>query len=196
MFEFLKRHNSDSYGYSGSDTHKYIDQLINDDGKDLKIITPYLGISYAKMLVRVSARKHIHLIISGNSTKKDEYAVKFIIKKGRQMDKWAIIYGSALAIGLAFVGAYPISLGIMALLAVYVYRAGIYLPKHRNITVKIATDKFIHEKMYISENSAIVGSANLTYNGTHRNVEHIELINESRKVKELSDHFNILWKKY
>ncbi len=196
MFEFLKRRESGSYGYSGSDTHRYIDQLINDGAKSLKIITPYLGISYARMLVRVSTRKRICIIVSGDSSKKDEDAVKFITKKGRHVDPGPIFYGSILAAGLAFVGAYALALSVAALIAAYIYRAGIYLPRHRNITVKIATDRFIHEKMYISESSAIVGSANLTYSGTHKNMEHIEIIKEPKKMKELGAHFDNLWKKY
>ncbi len=196
MLEFLKRHSSSSYGYSGSDTHKYIDKLISDNARSLKIITPYLGISYARTLVQLSTRKHIYVIVSGDSTKKDEDAVKFIAKKGRHIDRKPIFYGSLVAIGLAIIGVYPLALSIAALLVVYIYTAGIYLPKHRNIIVKIATDRFIHEKMYISDTSAIVGSANLTYSGTHKNIEHIEIIKEPKKVKELGDHFDVLWKKY
>jgi phosphatidylserine/phosphatidylglycerophosphate/cardiolipin synthase-like enzyme len=196
MFESLRRGSSNSYGYSGSDTHKYIDELINDNAKILKVITPYLGISYARTLVHISTRKRIYLIVSGDSTKKDEEAVRFITKKGRHVDIKPVIYGSIIAIGIALAGVYPLALSIGILLAVYIYRAGIYLPKHRNITVKIATNKFIHEKMYISEGSAIVGSANLTYSGTHKNIEHIEVIKEHKKVKELEEHFDNLWKKY
>ncbi len=193
MFGFLKQ--KSAVGYSGADTYKYIDKLINDNAKELKIITPYLGISYARLLLKLSKRKKIRLIVSGDAKKKEEAAVKLIIKKGRVMNWKPIFYGIVVAIVLVIVQAYPLLFSLVALMALYTYYVEIYDPEGRNIEIKISTKNFIHEKAYISNKNAIVGSANLTYSGTHRNTEHIEMIKNERRLRELNKHFDDLWKK-
>ncbi|MDE1811173.1 MAG: hypothetical protein KGH66_03965, partial [Candidatus Micrarchaeota archaeon] len=62
------------------------------------------------------------------------------------------------------------------------------------LRVRIADKKFVHEKLYIGESTAITGSANLTFNGMHKNIEHIETTADPRKVQELTRHFDELWK--
>jgi phosphatidylserine/phosphatidylglycerophosphate/cardiolipin synthase-like enzyme len=196
MFDFLKKNKDNTVGYSGSDTHKYIDEVINDNAVKLKIISPYLGIHYARMLLKVSTRKKIDLIVSGDSTKKDEEAIRVLLKRGSFVDWKLILYGSVVAILIALTGIYPLALSMGILLVATIYYGKIYGPKRRKVRIKIATDKFIHEKLYISENVAIVGSANLTYSGTHKNIEHIEIIRDKSKISELEKHFDQTWKKY
>ena len=38
-----------------------------------------------------------------------------------------------------------------------------------------------------------MGSANLTYSGMHKNIEHIEVIKEGDRIAELEKHFRQLW---
>ncbi len=195
MFDFLKRDKESSVGYSGSDTYKYIDELINDNGSELKIVTPYLGISYARKLLSISKRKRIRLIVSGDQNKKDEDAVKLLLNRGRRID-WKLAFFLVIAmVASAFIKVYLATLVFGLLLVLSIYLMYVLNPRGRRISVKISTRKFIHEKMYISDGKAIVGSANLTYSGTHRNVEHIEIIKGSRRIKELNEHFEDIWVK-
>ena len=196
MFGFLKRQREDTIGYSGSDTHKHIDALINDNGRYLRIITPYIGISYARMLLSISKRKRIELLISGDSNKKDEEAVSLLLKKGRRMDKRLVLILFIAMVASAIIKLYLITIGFGVLLAIAILFGLVLNPGGRDITTKIATDRFVHEKMYISENMAIVGSANLTYSGTHRNVEHIEIIKDKERIEQLNRHFKDIWGKY
>lgn len=196
MFGFLKLGGSGPYGYSGSESYKHIDKLLNDDSSTLKIITPYLGIAYARMLLSLSSRKKIHIIVSGDQKKKDDGAVRLLIGKGSYVSIKLVAYATVLAIGFASLGMNTMVLVIAAITAIYIFTALKLLPMRKRVKVKIATDRFIHEKMYISERSAIVGSANLTYSGTHKNVEHIEVIRNEGKRRELSNHFDELWKRY
>ncbi|MFI5412960.1 MAG: phospholipase D-like domain-containing protein, partial [Candidatus Micrarchaeales archaeon] len=167
-----------------------------DNARTLRIISPYLGISYARMLLKVSKRKKVFLIVSGDSKKKDEDAVKLIAKRGRRLSKNIILY---LLLGIAIsaiAGLYTISICFALILVLLVYLNLVYNPKGRRIEIKIATDKFIHEKLYLSDRNAIVGSANLTYSGTHKNIEHIEMIKNESRIKELGKHFDELWNRY
>jgi phosphatidylserine/phosphatidylglycerophosphate/cardiolipin synthase-like enzyme len=66
----------------------------------------------------------------------------------------------------------------------------------KNIMLKTTGEDFVHEKLYISDSMAIIGSANLTYNGTHKNIEHIEIIRDRGEIDELKRHFNSMWGKY
>jgi len=62
-----------------------------------------------------------------------------------------------------------------------------------NLQVKVITERFVHEKLYISGNTAISGSANLTYNGMHKNIEHIEVTKDESKIREMRRHFESMW---
>jgi phosphatidylserine/phosphatidylglycerophosphate/cardiolipin synthase-like enzyme len=59
--------------------------------------------------------------------------------------------------------------------------------------LKVIKDKFVHEKLYISNGTAVTGSANLTYSGMHKNIEHVELTRDVKEVSELTRHFEELW---
>lgn len=62
-----------------------------------------------------------------------------------------------------------------------------------NLGVKLSGDTFIHEKVYLCEGRAITGSANLTYSGLHRNLEHVEVIVARDRLEGLAAHFGGLW---
>lgn len=194
MFNLLKSRKT--RGYSGNETYKFIDELLNDDGKSLRIVSPYIGISYARKLLKLAKRKKIYILTSGDDKKKDEDAVKLLL-------------GSSGKLNLKLLFLFLIAEGMLFYLKFYLYGAivlallvfGLYLETVRkvgipNLHVKIATTKFIHEKIYISHNKAIVGSANMTWSGTHKNIEHIEIIKDLGRVRELSQHFDKLWGNY
>ena len=52
---------------------------------------------------------------------------------------------------------------------------------------------FTHSKMYISEKEGIEGSANLTFAGTHRNIENIEIIKDIQELRRMKTEFWKLW---
>jgi phosphatidylserine/phosphatidylglycerophosphate/cardiolipin synthase-like enzyme len=70
-----------------------------------------------------------------------------------------------------------------------------YSAKRKKRIIIRKPEGFVHAKIYISENEAIHGSANLTYNGTHSNIEHIEIIRDNEKIAKLHSEFERMWKK-
>ena len=52
---------------------------------------------------------------------------------------------------------------------------------------------FVHAKFYIGDNEAIQGSANLTYNGMHKNLENISIIRNERDIEKLRKEFYKIW---
>ena len=64
-------------------------------------------------------------------------------------------------------------------------------------TVKLKIpSKFVHAKMYIGDAEAIRGSANLTFKGMHKNIEHIELTSDPVQIKELEKQFWRIWSSF
>ena len=56
-------------------------------------------------------------------------------------------------------------------------------------------NKLIHPKIYVIDNScAIIGSANLTYNGFNNFVEYIQIFRDSEHIKIIKNDFEELWK--
>ena len=47
--------------------------------------------------------------------------------------------------------------------------------------------------MYIAEHAAATGSANLTYSGMHRNVEHLSMTYSHDEIRRLEKQFWRLW---
>lgn len=180
--------------YSGQRTHVQIDRLLKQ-ANTLKIITPFIDVYYAKMLAHLSLSKPLYLITS--PMPHTDKRVKKILESGnRSRYLRAILYIVVLDILCAILGlhyilpAILIASGLLILLMVLLYRLA-----HSKIRLKIIGSRFVHEKIYLSEREAIVGSANLTYKGTHHNVEHIEVITDQNAVGELTKHFNELWRR-
>ena len=180
--------------YSGSSSYAYVEPLIKDRGRTLKIICPFISPAYAKMLVRQSAFKEVSVITS--SSRISESAVR-IMRRGRRfpyatLSAYFIILSMllyALRLYLAELVAIPITVMVVIVTILHYSR-----PRRQRINVRVASERFIHEKVYISESRAIVGSANLTYAGLHKNVEHIEVIQDAEQVHALEKHFNELWR--
>ena len=193
MFGF-RRTPSQSRGYSGSDTHKYIDRLINDGSGTLKVVSPFITPDYAGMLQKVSGRKRVYVMTSRAQSAKQEAAISMLQEERRLINHKIILGILIVLLGTIALRLYLYSAPTAALFAIAV---ALWLKKPRsNLRLKVVTSRFIHEKMYLSDRSAIVGSANLTYAGTHRNIEHIEIIEDPERVGELSEHFDDLWSSY
>ncbi len=180
--------------YSGSSTFKYIDPLIERGSGELIIVSPYIGGEYAEMLMRAGNRRRVRVITSRSSAE----AAKRIMN-GSMHNVWNAAKATLLFAVAASIGIYAgitIVFEAAAVLALASFALSAYRYKSKetsNISVRMP-ERFVHEKMYISEDLAIVGSANLTYSGMHRNVEHIELIRDPDRIDALVRHFNDLWR--
>jgi phosphatidylserine/phosphatidylglycerophosphate/cardiolipin synthase-like enzyme len=180
--------------YSGDETYKEIDKLIKEKTRsELLIVCPYINRYYAKMLIWASGRRRVRVITSNSVVSSD--AVK-LIRKSRPGSGYikAAIYFIILEAIFFFLKRYYLEVllipVVVVLLAIAVKRAS---ELKKRIEVKISESRFIHEKLYISDGSAISGSANLTYSGTRKNIEHIEKTYDTDRISALKEHFNSLW---
>jgi phosphatidylserine/phosphatidylglycerophosphate/cardiolipin synthase-like enzyme len=182
-------------GYSGSESYKYVEPILYDRGGELLVVSPYIGMGYAKRLVALGKRKKVRVVTSRYSQQVCEYI---------QHHSRHLLYGYIKAFAIlamaAFVAAYfslyliagiaVAGMALVSLVALLMYS----LSRSSNIEVRVSYDRFVHEKAYISGGAAAVGSANLTYNGMHKNVERVEVITDPERVARLRTHFFDLWK--
>ncbi|MEM0149705.1 MAG: phospholipase D family protein [Candidatus Micrarchaeaceae archaeon] len=182
-----------SQSYSGSNGYKYVEHLIKNS-KSIDIITPYLGIYYAKMLADFSGKgKRIRVIIAeGQNANLD--AIRYLKRKVRSNIRYAVISAvSFLLFAALYLYKLPyesiVFLAIFALTAVLASRKR---PNKGSINVRYSPG-FVHEKIYVGDRKAITGSANLTYSGMHKNTEYLEIISDAGKADALEKHFNTLW---
>ena len=179
-------------GYSGSSAYLYIDKMIKNRESTLDIVCPFISAYYARMLMRQSSKKRIRIITSNSRITKQ---AAMMMRKGgidpvyiKMIVYTAILLAIFVLLDLYFVYVAMIPV-IMVLVAIPIFRMG----RKRQIQVKTA-HRFVHEKLYISSSYAITGSANLTYGGTHRNVEHISVVKDEEELDKLSAHFEELWR--
>ncbi len=179
--------------YSGDSSYKYVDELINDQGQELMVVSPYISEYYASILAGLSGRKRIRVITSRSSLGYSSLGRHMSASLATEIK--IIVFASMLdaaSIYLHFLYTTAILTAIIAIVAAFAHAKR--KRRRENMQVKISDKRFIHEKIYIGKGSAIVGSANLTYNGMHKNIEHIELIKEPEKISNLREHFEALWK--
>lgn len=185
--------------YSGDSSYKYVDALIKNNDKELMIVSPYISDYYTKLLIKEAQSKSIRIITSENSLSyKDSLLKNFVMKSIS-----GYIKGLAFFLVLDLISIYLkftyttiiLTIIFLALMLILVLIYKKYKRTYSNIKVKVAKNKFVHEKLYIGSDMAITGSANLTYNGMHKNVEHIDVIKDQNRVNELKTHFESLWSK-
>jgi len=194
MFGVSRTPGQQSRGYSGSDSYRYVDKLINDNGCALRIVSPFITPDYANELQRIAKKKRVYVITSRAQSQKQNMAIGILQTRRKLVDFKAILIISIFLYLMFALNQFVYFAAGLVVLAIAIL---LWLKGPRsNLRLKVVTDKFIHEKLYISDDNAIVGSANLTYAGMHKNIEHIELINEQDKVNQLSEHFDELWSKY
>lgn len=173
--------------YSGKESHKYVEPLIKSS-KELYIVSPYIDAHYAKFLKKNSSKKEVKVISSSL-----DLEAKKILTAGKSKDM-PIMVVMVILIFDYFVYQYGLlSISIMAtsVLAIIIYLIFFSMVKD-NIKLKIPTE-FVHAKLYISNEMAIHGSANLTYNGMYKNIEHIEIVRDKQKIESLKRDFMKLW---
>ena len=181
--------------YSGDSSYRYVDRLIKDRDGELMIISPYLSGHYVNMLAKAAQSRKIRVITSNNSMGYRNSKLKNFAVGGTRGYVKAVIFFLILdAISIILNFAYTTAILTFIVLAIAALAYLRYKKTNRNMQVKVITDRFVHEKMYISDNIAISGSANLTYNGMHKNIEHIEVTKDTAKIRELKAHFESMWK--
>lgn len=181
--------------YSGDSSYRFVDRLIRSGGKKLLVVSPYIGTGYAKLLVREARRKKVYVVTSQSSLEYEGSILKGVPEvsaiKGylKPLAYFSIITAFAVYLNFSYL-LLPLALIVLALVAMSVFT---FRRARSNFQLKVSRDKFVHEKLYITDNEAIIGSANLTFSGMHKNIEHIQIIRDPKKREELEEHFNMLW---
>ncbi len=170
--------------YYGSDTYKHIDELI-ERGREVLIVSPYVDRYYAEKLLGYSKGRKLYLI----SSSMDSEALGLL--QGTS-SIWAVAYLSLSSVLLALLLyiRVPDALLTISLIPIIV---GMVKNMGRNRVMLKVPKQFVHAKMYISDSAAITGSANLTYKGTHKNLEQINITRSRNDIEKLKKQFWELW---
>lgn len=177
-----------SHYHNGRDCYKYTEKLLRNS-RELFIVSPYIDEYYAHFLKKVGKGKRIKII----SSSIEKRAEKILSKRkplGLLLSFLIVVVGSDYLInlfGLLSNAEIAVSAGLVLISML------LFMRIKYDISIKKPKD-FVHAKMYISDHSAIHGSANLTYNGMHTNVEHIEIVENKENIEKLKDEFFKMWK--
>ncbi len=73
------------------------------------------------------------------------------------------------------------------------YQEEAFGPPRKLLEVKfVPEEKFVHSKIYIFDDVAFIGSANLTYNSLWKNVETVEIF-KGEEVQKIEEEFHKIW---
>ncbi|HIH50696.1 MAG: phospholipase D-like domain-containing protein [Candidatus Micrarchaeaceae archaeon] len=180
--------------YSGDSSYKYVDRLIKEDDSELMIISPYLSGYYVNMLAKAAQERRIRVITSNNSlgyknSGLQDFAARSISGYIKAIVFFLILDAISVYLNFAYTTIMLTAILLLTVLLAYLR----HKRANSNLQVKVITERFVHEKLYISGNTAISGSANLTYNGMHKNIEHIEVTKDESKIREMRRHFESMW---
>ncbi len=185
-------------GYSGTDSYKYIEPLLRERGSRLIVVSPYIGADYARLIVREAGKKSVYVLTSEASRSASQEEALRILRGAERLSRRYVAIMAYLSLLLAaslVIHSYYLALLVASVMMAFsVVLLSTSRSHGRYLHLKIAGPNFVHEKLYISDTKAIVGSANLTYSGLHRNVEHIEIIRDGARRRELIAHFESLWR--
>ncbi len=170
--------------YYGSDTYKHIDDLI-ERGREILIVSPYVDRYYAEKLLGYSRGRKLYLI----SSSMDPEALSMLRVTSII---WVVAYLSLSSILLALLLYIRVPAALLALSLIPIIVGSIKNLGRKRIMLKVPR-QFVHAKMYISDSAAITGSANLTYKGTHRNLEQISITRSKEDIDKLRRQFWELW---
>ncbi len=189
MFGFNRRRNSYHYG---SDTYKYINSMIKSS-KRMQIVSPYIDSYYANIILRSSPKTEFYII----SSSLDASAKKIL---GKRYSKRILLTFALLSVLLLWaeitlgIGNYLLALSLVPFLfGISKYTSSSTGSKRIHLKTP---KKFVHAKMYISDSQAILGSVNLTYKGTHSNIEHIDITSDTDELYKLREQFWDIWGTY
>jgi len=182
----------DQIWYSGKESYKYVDKLLSNNERSLRIVSPFISKYYAKRINQIAKKKSIYIITS-KATAKNEKELKRLFSSS-SVSLSALLYLAVLSSIIAVLGLYTFFTVTILLFGIVLwkYTRGMNTRLH----LKVVSSDFIHEKLYISDTIAITGSANLTYSGMHRNIESINITKNLEEVEILKKHFDRLWQTY
>jgi phosphatidylserine/phosphatidylglycerophosphate/cardiolipin synthase-like enzyme len=178
--------------YSGSDSYKFVDRMIKEGGSELLVVSPYIDNYYTRVLMRTSRHRRVRVITSPEALLYRNSLLRSIRSTHLKGYAEAAGYFTALSLIVLALRFYYIDVPIIAITAIS-YALMIRAFRSRAIRLKVIKDKFVHEKIYISNGTAVTGSANLTYSGMHKNIEHVEKTHDAKYVDALRRHFEELW---
>ncbi len=184
MLQLLK---SKRHSYSGRESYRYVERVIRN-GRNVAISSPFIDSYYANFLVRNAKGKRIRVL----SSSMEKGAEKIL--NGGGIRWWTLKLSSATLAFNIFLFAFKLStLPVIAASAAIILACIAFFRRgNPGISVKIPKS-FVHAKMYIADNEAAEGSANLTYAGMHKNIEHVEVVTDPEDVKELRYQFQKIW---
>ncbi len=181
----ISRSRPDLY-HDGRESCRYIDAMIGSRGRML-VVSPYIDAYYAKRLAARAPRGKTYVITSSA----DAQALKILGKGGSRL--WIAAY--TLLSTLLMYAFVLLGIGGYYLLIVAVPLI-IGTAKHWRVRSAISLRvprAFVHAKMYIAQCAAATGSANLTYSGMHRNIEHLSVTYSHEEIRRLEKQFWRLW---
>lgn len=177
--------------YSGPSSYKHVERLMRRS-KELCIVSPYIDSYYARFLKRISGGKRIYIISSSINGDAD-----LLLAGGRS--PWfavtlslTLVLVNYMAFLLKALNAYLLGASALAICV-----SVLMFARKKPNSVKIKKPgAFVHAKMYIADDEAIEGSANLTYSGMHKNIEGISVTRDRDRVYQMKEQFWKMWKKY
>jgi phosphatidylserine/phosphatidylglycerophosphate/cardiolipin synthase-like enzyme len=172
--------------YSGKDSYRHVERILKAE-RNLMIVSPYIDVHYARYLLRHSRGKRIRIISSSMQP------AAYRKLKGRDVGPAVTFTVMAAAFDLAFflLGMPVVAFALVSSAIAAVFLA-LSLRGNRSISLKVPRD-FVHAKMYIGDSAAAEGSANLTYAGMHKNVEHMDVTYDRKRIADLKRQFQALW---
>lgn len=182
MFNVFSKSKS-SY-YYGKESYRHVERLI-DSGREILIISPYIDDYYASFISKRAHGKKFHILTSSIEVN----AKKRITNSSSGIGLFAAI---AIATGIFEFAIKLKPLFVILIPAMIMLSYLLIRPGRNSVDIKVPR-KFVHAKLYVSEKNAVSGSANLTYSGMHKNMEHIEVTFDSDQVKKLRDEFWDAW---
>ena len=182
--------------YSGSASYREVEKLLYGRGRGLSIVSPYLSRYYVRKLAGIARRKRIRLITTAQTAKEERELVRYLGRRGASIWLKALIALLLFGVLSALAGLELLALLAMQALAIDSMLLVVSAARRKpRIEVRFVRGVFVHEKLYISERQAITGSANLTWSGMHKNVEHLEITGNPDKIRALANHFQELWER-
>jgi phosphatidylserine/phosphatidylglycerophosphate/cardiolipin synthase-like enzyme len=174
----------------GRNSYELVEKLIRSS-KNVCIISPYIDAYYADFIVRHGKGKRIRIISSAISKEARKRISKMSAYK-LILTLSALIIANLLIVRLsASIAAYTSFISFLLFL-VYIMAYANDRSRKNGIRLKIPKE-FVHAKLYIGDNMAIEGSANLTFSGMHKNIEQIRVIDSAEEVSNLRKEFDKLW---
>ena len=166
--------------------YRHVERVLSGE-RNIMIVSPYIDDYYASYLLRHSRGKSIRIL---SSSIRPEAAKRL---KGRRAAPAAAFALAVITLDIALIAAGIVYFAFIAISsAVAVIALAISLRRRTGIALRVPKG-FVHAKMYIGDNLAVVGSANLTYAGMHGNVEHVEVISDKGRINDLKKQFMGLW---